>query len=148
MPSHLAQLNIARLVAPLDDPRLAGFVEGLDHINGSADAAPGFVWRLVADGADDATALRPFGADVIVNLTVWTSVEALSDFAYRSDHLDYLRRRREWFVPYGEVYAVLWWLPEGHRPSLDEAAARLALLREHGPSPDAFTLRAPFAALT
>lgn len=144
---NLAQLNVARLVAPLDDPRLASFVAGLDEINGAADAAPGFVWRLVEEGAADATGLRPFGEDVIVNLTVWESVEAVWDFTYRTGHLDYLRRRREWFVPYGDVYAVAWWIPAGHRPTPDEAAARLALLREHGPTADAFTLRSPFPAV-
>src|SRR3954452_5216314 len=134
---HLAQLNIARLRAPLDDPRLATFVAWLEEINASADAAPGFVWRLVDDDGVDATTLRPFGADVIVNLTVWESLESLWDFTYKSRHLDFLRRRREWFVLYGEPYSVAWWIPDGHRPDVDEAGKRLALLREAGPTPDA-----------
>jgi len=138
--------HLARLVAPLDDPRLAPFVEGLEHINGQADKAPGFVWRLVGEGSADATGLRPFGDDVIVNLTVWETLDALWDFTYRTDHLDYLRRRRDWFVRYGDAYTVAWWVPAGHRPSLDEAAARLALVRDNGPTPDAFTLRVPFPA--
>ena len=141
---HLAQLNLARLVAPLTDPRLADFVAGLSKINAIADTAPGFVWRLVGDEADDATSLRPFGADVIVNLTVWESIETLRLFAYKTSHLDYLRRRREWFVPFGDLYAVNWWIPVGHRPTVDEAHDRLGRLRADGPTPDAFTLRAPF----
>ena len=124
MTQHLAQLNLARLVAPLDDPRLADFMAGLPKINAVADTAPGFVWRLVDDDGGDATSLRPFGDDVIVNLTVW--------------------QRREWFVPFGDVYAVNWWVPAGHRPSVFEARERLERLREHGSTPSAFTLREPF----
>jgi uncharacterized protein DUF3291 len=141
---HLAQLNLARLAAPLTDPRLADFVTGLSKINAIADTAPGFVWRLVGDESDDATSLRPFGPDVIVNLTVWESIEALRLFAYKTGHLDYLRRRREWFVPYGDLYAVNWWIPAGHRPTVEEARDRLDRLRADGSTPDAFTLRAPF----
>ena len=144
MTQHLAQLNLARLVASLDDPRLADFVAGLPKINAVADTAPGFVWRLVDDEGGDATSLRPFGDDVIVNLTVWQSVEALRAFAFKSPHLEYLRRRREWFVPFGDVYTVNWWVPAGHRPSVGEAQERLERLRCHGSTPSAFTLREPF----
>ena len=141
---HLAQLNLARLAAPLTDARLADFVAGLPKINGIADTAPGFVWRLVDDEGSDATSLRPFGSDVIVNLTVWESIETLRAFAFKSEHLDYLRRRREWFVPYGDLYAVNWWIPVGHRPTVEEARDRLNRLRADGSTPVAFTLRAPF----
>jgi hypothetical protein len=141
---HLAQLNLARLAAPLTDPRLADFVAGLSKINAIADTAPGFVWRLVGDESDDATSLRPFGADVIVNLTVWESIEALRLFAFKTAHLDYLRRRREWFVPFGDLYAVNWWIPVDRRPTVGEARDRLDRLRADGPTPEAFTLRVPF----
>jgi hypothetical protein len=141
---HLAQLNLARLVAPLTDARLADFVAGLPKINAIADTAPGFVWRLVDDEGSDATSLRPFGTDVIVNLTVWESIETLRAFAFKTGHLDYLRRRREWFVPFRDVYAVNWWIPVGHRPTVDEARGRLDRLRRDGPTVDAFTLRTPF----
>src|SRR3712207_9558908 len=99
---HLAQLNIARLVAPLEDPRLAGFVELLPKVNALAEASPGYVWRLVGEG-DDATDLRPFGEDVIVNLTVWASMKTLYDFTYRTSHLEPLRRRRGRFGPFGRA---------------------------------------------
>jgi hypothetical protein len=141
---HLAQLNLARLAAPLTDVRLADFVAGLPKINAIADTASGFVWRLVDDEGSDATSLRPFGSDVIVNLTVWESIETLRAFAFKSGHLDYLRRRREWFVPFRDVYAVNWWIPVGHRPTADEARRRLDRLRSDGPTVDAFTLRTPF----
>jgi hypothetical protein len=142
---HLAQLNIARLRAPLDSPELADFVARLPEINSLADGSPGFVWRL-QDESGDATALRPFGTDVIVNLTVWQSVESLRAFAYRTVHLEPLRRRREWFVPLDGPHLVLWWLPADVLPTVDEAAERLELLGRDGPSAAAFTLREPYPA--
>lgn len=144
--AHLAQLNVATLRHPLDDPRLAPFVEMLEPVNAAADAAPGFVWRLVEEGAADATELRPAGEDVIVNLTVWETQEALWDFTYRSGHLEVMRRRREWFERHVEAHLVLWWVPAGHIPSVDEALERLAELRAHGPSPYAFTFASSYTA--
>lgn len=144
--AHLAQLNVATLRHALDDPRMAPFVEMLDPVNAAADGAPGFVWRLVEEGAADATGLRPAGEDVIVNLTVWQSQEALWDFTYRSGHLEVVRRRREWFERHVTAHLVLWWVPAGHLPTVGEALERLADLREHGPSPRAFTFASSYTA--
>ncbi|MER7822507.1 uncharacterized protein DUF3291 [Streptomyces sp. CG 926] len=144
--AHLAQLNVATLLHPFDDPRMAPFVEMLDPVNAAADAAPGFVWRLVEEGAADATGLRPAGADVVVNLSVWQTQEALWDFAYRSGHLEVMRRRREWFARHVEAHMVLWWVPAGHLPTVGEALERLAELRAHGPSPRAFTFASAYPA--
>ncbi len=141
---ELAQLNIGRLVAPVDAPAIAGFVALLEPINALAEASPGFRWRLVGDGGN-ATDVRVFDDDlVIVNLTVWASLEDLRAFAYDSRHVEVLRRRREWFERPAEAHLVLWWVPTGHRPSTTEAVERLELLRRLGPTPDAFTFRAPF----
>ncbi|MGW0819236.1 DUF3291 domain-containing protein [Streptomyces viridiviolaceus] len=145
--AHLAELNVATLRYPLDDPRIAPFVEMLDPINAAADAAPGFVWRLVEEGTADATGLRPAGEDVIVNLTVWETQEALWDFTYRSGHLEVMRRRRDWFERHVEAHMVLWWVPAGHLPTVGEALERLADLRAHGPSPRAFTFASPYTAV-
>ncbi|MER5352718.1 DUF3291 domain-containing protein [Kitasatospora sp. NPDC002551] len=144
--AHLAQLNVATLSHPIDDPRIAPFVEQLDPVNAAAEAAPGFVWRLVEDGAADATGLRPAGENVIVNLSVWQSPEALWDFTYRSGHLDVVRRRREWFERHVQAHLVLWWVPAGHRPGVEEALERLADLRANGPSPRAFTFASAYPA--
>lgn len=144
--AHLAQLNVATLLHPLDDPRMAPFVEMLDPVNAAADAAPGFVWRLVAEGSPDATGLRPAGEDVIVNMSVWESQEALWDFTYRSGHLEVMRGRRDWFARHVEAHLVLWWVPAGHRPTVGEALERLADLRTHGPSPRAFTFASAHTA--
>jgi hypothetical protein len=140
---NIAQLNIARLVAPLDSPELKDFVGLLDEINELADTSPGFVWRL-QDDAGDATSFRPFGDDVIVNLTVWESVDALYAYTYRSAHLPVLQRRREWFARSARPHLVLWWIDKSARPTLAEAERRLAQLEEHGPTPRAFTFRNQF----
>lgn len=139
---ELAQLNIARLLAPLDSPQIADFVGGLEHINELADAAPGFSWRLKDDENDDATSFRMFDDDwILVNMSVWQSTETLRAFVYDDAHRSYLRRRREWFERLDEAVTVLWWVPAGHRPSIIEARDRLEHLRKHGTTQYAFELR-------
>jgi len=143
---HLAQVNIARLRAPIDSPLLADFVAGLEPVNALADAAPGFVWRLQTDDGD-ATAIRPYDDEaVMVNMSVWTSVEALKAFVYSAEHRAYLARRREWFERMDDVIVALWWVEAGYRPTVDEAKDRLARLERVGPSPAAFTFRSAFPA--
>jgi hypothetical protein len=141
---HVAQVNVGLLAAPIDSPRLAGFVAMLPVINALADASPGFVWRLTDEGGADATSLRPYGPDIALNMSVWTSVANLRAFVYRSRHLAVMRQRREWFRPYPGPYQVMWWVPAGHIPTFDEAAERLTLLAGRGPGPEAFTFREPY----
>jgi hypothetical protein len=143
---ELAQLNIGTTVAPLDSDQLAGFVDALARVNAIADGAPGFVWRL-QDDAGDATSFRAFGDEnVLVNMSVWASVEALGDYVYRSAHVEIMRRRREFFVKLDQAFTVLWWVPAGHRPTLAEAEQRLVALRDNGSTPYAFAFREPFPA--
>jgi hypothetical protein len=128
----------------MDDPRIDDFRENLDRINELAEASPGYVWRL-QDESGNATGIKPYGDELeIVNLTVWTSVEALADFTYRTGHVELLRRRREFFEAASVPILCLWWLPEGTIPSVDDAIARLDHLRAHGPTPTAFTFRQRF----
>lgn len=147
----LAQVNVSRLLAPLDSPVLQDFMAALEQVNADGDAAPGFLWRLQTEDGN-ATAVRAFGWDagdshgVIVNLTTWTSVEALADFVFSGRHLQVMRRRRQWFQHAVEPMTALWWVPSGHRPSTDEAEARVRQLRAHGPTSLAFTFRTPFPA--
>jgi hypothetical protein len=142
---HIAQVNLARAKAPIDSPLLAGFVEQLAPINALADTAPGFVWRLGTEEGD-ATAISVRDDDrVIVDLSVWESIDHLADFVYRSGHLDVMRRRREWFERI-RVHLTLWWVPIGQRPSVEEAEERLLHLRLHGSTSHAFTLKARFPA--
>jgi len=140
----LAQVNIARLRAPLDAPELQGFVEGLAPINALADAAPGFVWRL-QDESGDATGVA-YDPDplLIVNLSVWESAEALHAFTYAGPHVEFLRRRRDWFTRLATPHLALWWVDDQHRPTPAEAHSRLAHLEAHGPTPHAFTLSQPY----
>jgi hypothetical protein len=143
---HLAQLNIALGKDIVDSPALAEFAANLDRINALADAAPGFVWRLQGESGD-ATSIRAFDDErMIVNFSIWESVEALWDFVYNSGHLEVMRRRREWFRRLPEAYVVLWWIPEGSIPTVEEAIARLDHLRQHGPTPHAFSFKQRFAA--
>jgi hypothetical protein len=141
---HLAQVNIGRLRAPLDDPLMEGFRSQLAPINALADSSPGFVWRLQTEDGN-AMAIRPFADDrMAINLSVWESLEALQQFVYRSAHLGPLRDRQLWFEPIDEPILALWWIPAGHVPTVSEAKDRLQRLRELGPSPEAFTFRTPF----
>ncbi|MGX1091286.1 hypothetical protein RKD47_001967 [Streptomyces albogriseolus] len=141
---ELAQVNIARLKAPLDTPLLKDFVDNLDPVNADADAADGFVWRLQSDDGD-ATPISVFGDPwLIINMSVWRDQDALTAFMYRGRHREMLSRRREWFERVEEAMTTLWWVPAGHRPSVAEAENRLLRLRAHGPTPYAFTLRTSF----
>jgi hypothetical protein len=143
---HLAQLNIGRSRAPMDAPMMADFMSGLGPINALAESSPGFVWRLQTESGN-ATSIHAYDDPlIIVNLTVWESIESLTDFVMRTDHREYLRRRREWFERMAEAYVVLWWIPAGSIPTLTEARERLELLRRDGPTAEAFTFRVQFPA--
>lgn len=136
---HLAQLNVGRLRAPIDDPSIDDFRTNLGRINALAEASPGYVWRL-QDESGDATGIKAFDDDLeILNLTVWESIDALADFTYRSAHVEFLRRRREFFEPPTEPILCLWWIPAGTIPTVEEAILRLSHLRAHGPTSAAFT---------
>jgi hypothetical protein len=143
---HLAQVNIGRAKAPMDAPLMAGFVGALDEINALADSAPGFVWRLQTEDGD-ATAIRPYAGDesMLINMSVWESIEQLAEFVYRSDHVAVMRQRKQWFETI-KLYLALWWVPAGHLPTVGEAVERLEHLRRYGPTPYAFTFKRPFAA--
>jgi hypothetical protein len=143
---HIAQVNIARLRADRDDPLVADFFAAIDAINALADASPGFVWRLQEE-TGNATGIHPWDDDrTIVNMSVWSSIEALQEYVYGSAHVGVMRRRREWFDRLGRSYLALWWVSPGHVPTIDEAKERLEHLERHGPTPAAFTFRHPSPA--
>jgi hypothetical protein len=150
MTYELAQVNIGRLAAPLDSPQLAAFMNALDPVNAFAEQAPGFIWRLQTEDGN-ATAIQAFdwdaadSAGVIINMSVWASVEELGAFVFGNEfHRQIMRQRRQFFQLMREAYTTCWWVPAGHRPAPAEAEDRIRHLRAHGPTPWAFTLKASF----
>jgi hypothetical protein len=150
MVSQLAQVNIARLLAPIDSEQLADFVLALDPVNASAEGAPGFIWRLQTDEGN-ATSVQGFeweiqgSAGIIINMSVWDSVESLSQWAFGPFHRAILVQRRKWFERVSDATTALWWVPVGHQPTVAEAESRIVHLRQYGPSPTAFTFKESFA---
>lgn len=143
---ELAQANIARARASIDSPVMAEFVALLEPINAIADASPGFVWRLQSDDGN-ATSIRVFDDDeLLVNLSVWESVEQLRAFVFETRHLEVFQRRKEWFHRIAEAHLALWWIPAGQIPTVADAEKRITYLRVHGPTAYAFTLTDPFPA--
>ena len=144
MTFHIAQFNVAKMVAPFDAPVMQGFVDALKPINAIADNSPGFVWRL-QDDSGDATSIQAFedGA-ILVNMSVWESLDALKKFVYKSKHLDFLRIKKNWFEPLPGPNLVLWWIEQSRTPTIAEGKRRLDLLSSNGPSPVAFTFFQPF----
>jgi hypothetical protein len=147
MSYQLAQINIGRLIAPIEDPRIAGFVSQLEPVNALADVAPGFVWRLQS-ASGNATDILYNDEDpsMMLNMSVWESVDALRDFTYQSSHLEVFRHRAEWFVKDPKPIYCLWWVPAGHIPTVAEGRERLEHYREHGPTPHAFWFQHLFPA--
>ena len=141
---HLAQINIARMLAPIDDPIMQEFVEQLAPVNALADATPGFVWRLQTESGD-ATGIKVYDDGmIIVNLTVWESAEALREFVYKNAHYGVLRDRKRWFEKFDGSYYAMWWIPAGQLPGIEQGKERLEYLREHGDSEYAFSFKKVF----
>jgi len=145
---HLAQVNIGRMIAPLNDPLMAGFVAKLDEVNALADNSPGFIWRLKTEEGN-ATDVRAYEDDLILfNMSVWASLEDLSRYVYamESEHRHVMKQRRRWFEHFDGPFMTLWWVPEGHIPTVEEAKARLEYLHIHGETDYAFSFKKPFPA--
>ena len=138
---HIAQINIARMLAPIADPIMQDFVAQLPPINALAEESPGFIWRLQSDGGD-ATSIKVFDDDmVIINLTVWENLASLRAYVYKSAHSGVMRDRRRWFEKFDGPYYAIWWIPSGHLPDPQEGKERLNYLREHGDSAYAFSFK-------
>ena len=142
---HIAQVNLGHIKAPLDSPIMSGFMNQLDTINALADKAPGFVWRLQTNEGN-ATYFRPYPNDdrILLNMSVWETIESLRDYVYKTAHAEVMRNRQEWFEKFSGNYLALWWVPSGHIPGIDEAKKRIAHLDEHGPTEFAFNFKKTF----
>ena len=138
---HIAQINIATMLAPLESETMSGFVARLDEINGLAEGADGFVWRLKTD-EDNATAIRAFDNDqIIINMSVWESIDALFDFTYQSNHVELFRQRRDWFSKMSKPFFAMWWIPAETVPTPEDAQAKLNHIAQHGITPLAFNFK-------
>lgn len=142
---HIAQINIARMLAPIDDPLMSDFVSQLPPVNTLAETSPGFVWRLQSESGD-ATGIRVYDDEmIIINLTVWESVVSLREYVYKGAHQAVLRERKRWFEKFDGPYYALWWIPAGHLPTAEEGRQRMEYLREHGDTDFAFSFKKIFA---
>ncbi len=143
---HLAQVNIARARFPIDDPGMADFMSQLDAINALADQAPGFVWRL-QDDSGNATNFQPYDDPrMLINLSVWKSVDALFEFVYKTGHSEVMRRRYDWFEKPNAPHMCLWWTPADEHPTTLDGTTRLLHLSQYGPTANAFTFKERFSA--
>ena len=144
---HIAEINVARMKGvTIDDPIMKEFVDNLDWVNNLAENSKGFVWRLKGEG-NDATSLNPYDDEqVIINISVWKTIESLENFVYKTFHTDFLKRRKEWFLSYGKVYTAMWWVPKGAYPTVQEAVERLDYLKKNGASNKVFDFRNKFTA--
>ncbi len=141
---NLAQVNIAKMLAPIDDPIIPDFVNNLDRINTLAEESDGFVWRL-KDVEDNATAIQAFEDDtLIINMSVWKNMASLFQFTYKSNHVEIFSRRKEWFSRIKDMHMVFWFVPVGHIPTPKEARERLEFVNKHGETPYAFTFKNKF----
>lgn len=145
---HLAQLNVANALAPLDSPQMAEFVEGLDPVNAIAEASDGFVWRLKDDSGNATNLQYDAAPDLLINMSVWKDVDSLKQFMFKTHHADYLKQKRKWFIADQRPTYVLWWIPAGHVPTIEEAMDKLNVLRKLGPSETAFSFAKTFAPPT
>ncbi|MFV9551155.1 DUF3291 domain-containing protein [Algibacter sp. PT7-4] len=140
---NLAQVNIAKPLAPMDNPIMQDFVNNLDKINAIADAAEGFIWRLKDEDKNEATSV--FQDDLlIINMSVWENLESLFNYTYKSGHIDVFKRKKEWFSKMKMMHMAFWYIPEGYTPSFQDAKNRLDYLNTHGDTPYAFSFKSKF----
>lgn len=138
---HLAELNIGRLIAPTDDPRVAEFMDNLDLINGLGKRMPGFVWMMEGSGEPGRgnTETNIDGDPrFVANLSVWETPRQLETFVFGTLHDKFMRRGKEWFESLVKMDFVMWWVAEGTQPSLAQALEKLAYRETHGDGAEAF----------
>ncbi|WP_273567538.1 DUF3291 domain-containing protein [Maribacter halichondriae] len=145
MSYYFAQINIARMLTPIDDPIMADFVNNLDRINTLAERSPGFVWRL-KDENDNAASINVFNDNfMIINMSVWKDKKSLFDFTYSLDHVEIFKRRKEWFEKMTDMHMALWYVRNGYDPTPQDAKARLNYLNQYGETPYAFSFKSEFS---
>lgn len=144
MTYHLAQVNIAKRLAPMDDPIMQDFINNVEHINAIADKAEGFIWRMQDE--DKELAVEIFQDDaLLINISVWKNLESLFDYTYKSGHIEVFKRKKEWFSKMKMVHMAFWYVPEGYEPTFQDAKNRLDYLNKYGDTPYAFTFKSKFS---
>jgi len=142
---HLAQLNIAHAIAPMDSPIMVDFVNNTDRINALAEKSPGFIWRLTDDQGENAYSIQVFDDPaMLTNMSVWKDRESLFNYVYSTDHVEIFKRKKEWFSKLKGMHMVLWYIEEGHIPTLAEGKERLEYLQKHGETEYAFTFKSKY----
>jgi hypothetical protein len=146
MEYYLAQVNIGRILGPIDSPVMADFVANLNPINELAEKSNGFIWRL-KDDTNNATSIKIYDDDfIIVNMSVWKNIETLFEYVYKSNHVEFFKRRKEWFEKMPQMHMALWYVPIDKHPTVEEAVERIDYLRAHGETPYAFSFKKKFTA--
>jgi hypothetical protein len=141
---NLAQVNIAKRLAPMDDPIMQDFINNVERINAIADEAEGFIWRMQDEDKD-------LGAEIfkddtlLINMSVWNDLECLFDYTYKSGHIEVFKRKKEWFSKMKMVHMAFWYIPEGYEPTFQDAKSRLDYLNKYGDTPYAFTFKSKFS---
>ncbi|WP_298346049.1 DUF3291 domain-containing protein [uncultured Algibacter sp.] len=142
---HLAQVNIAKRLAPMDDPIMQDFINNVEKINAIADEAEGFIWRMQDEDKD-------LGAEIfqddtlLINMSVWESLVSLFNYTYKSGHIEVFKRKKEWFSKMKMVHMAFWYIPEGYEPTFQDAKQRLDYLNKYGDTPYAFSFKSKFSA--
>ena len=143
---QLAQVNIGIAKGAMDSEVMKVFADNLDPINAIAEASVGFVWRLKDDCGNATDIVFSDNPNELVNMSVWESVDDLKHFMFKTHHIDFLKRKKEWFETPSQATYVLWWVPAGHLPSIEEAKQKLSLIRKHGETAEAFSFKKVFAS--
>ena len=146
MPNYqLAQINIAKMNGVnINDPVMKEFVDNLILINSLAESSDGFVWRLKGEN-NNATNLNPYNDEqIIVNISVWQSIEHLEHYVYKTMHTEFLKRRKEWFQKFGKAYYALWWIVKDEYPTVAEAISKLTYMQQNGATQEAFDFKNRF----
>ncbi len=140
---HLAQVNIAKKLASLDDHIMQDFINNVDKMNTIADSSEGFIWRMKDEDKD--LSAQVFQDDsLVINISTWENLDTLFSYTYKSGHIEVFKRKKEWFSKMKMLHMAFWYIPEGYEPSFQDAKSRLDYLNTHGDSPFAFTFKNKF----
>ena len=136
---HLAELNISSWKIDPESHDAMGFVRNVARVNGLAERSDGFVWRLLDEGRDSQGRNGVCkDANTIMTLSVWETPQQLEQFVWNTVHKKIYNGKQQWFHAMESHHLVMWWVDDGHRPTVEEARERLDHLNNNGNSDFAF----------